>query len=292
MAEEVTTIKWQPGFCSAMELEFLRYKDLLDFNREFPLSKEPLRIDLLMIKKIKDVFLDIDIGRLFKTYNIIEYKSPKDGLTIDDYIKTVGYAYLYKGLGATVDAVPLSELTATIVRDTEPTELFKKIQSEGGSIEEKYPGVYYINGVVSIPTQFILTSSLSKNFHVCLRVLSNKASEDDIKRFIEIANTFTEPIDKQNADAVMNVSINANREVYDKIRKENPFMCQALRELMKDEIQEEIKAERQDAAQKAIDTTWLTAIKNLMMKKKCDAKTAMEELCISAADQLRYMAML
>ena len=261
---------------------------MLDFNREFPLSKEPLRIDLLMIKKIKDIVLDIDIGRLFRTYNIIEYKSPKDGLTIDDYIKTVGYAYLYKGLGATVDAVPLSELTATIVRDTEPTELFKKIKSEGGSIEEKYPGVYYITGVVTIPTQFILTSSLSKDFHICLRVLSHKASEEDIKHFIMMASEFTEPIDKQNADSVMNVSINANREVYDKIRKENPFMCQALRELMKDEIQEEI----QTAEQKAVDTTWLTAIKNLMSKKKCDAKTAMEELCISAADQLRYIAML
>ena len=288
MAEEVTSIKWHPGFCSAMELEFLQYKDLLDFNREFPPSKEPLRIDLLMIKKIKDVVIDIDIGRLFKTYNIIEYKSPKDGLTIDDYIKTVGYAYLYKGLGATVDAVPLSELTATIVRDTEPTELFKKIQSEGGSIEEKYPGVYYITGVVTIPTQFILTSSLSKDFHVCLRVLSNKASEDDIKHFIEMASSFTEPIDKQNADSVMNVSINANREVFDKIRKENPFMCQALRELMEDEIQEEI----QTAEQKAVDETLVTSIKNLMKKLGLDAKAAMETLGISAADQLRYMTML
>lgn len=229
---------------------------------------------------------------MFRTYNIIEYKSPKDGLTIDDYIKIVGYAYLYKGLGATVDAVPLSELTATIVRDTEPKELFKKIEAEGGSIEEKCPGVYYITGVVAIPTQFILTSSLSEDLHTCLRVLSNNASEDDIKRFIEMTSEFTEPIDKQNADSVMNVSINANREVYDKIRRENPFMCQALRELMKDEIQEEIQAERQDAAQKAVDTTWLTAIRNLMSKKKCDAKTAMEELCISAADQLRYIAML
>ena len=292
MAEEVTSIKWHPGFCSAMELEFLQYKDLLDFNREFPLSKEPLRIDLLMIKKIKDVVLDIDIGRLFKTYNIIEYKSPKDGLTIDDYIKTVGYAYLYKGLGATVDAVPLSELTATIVRDTEPTELFKKIKSEGGSIEEKYPGVYYINGVVSIPTQFILTSSLSKDFHVCLRVLSNKASEDDIKRFIEMTSAFTEPLDKQNADAVMNVSINANREVYDKIRKENPFMCQALRELMKEEIQEEIQNAVQEAEKKAVDTSLIGIIKNLMKNSKCDAKTAMEKMGLSAADQLRYMAML
>ena len=288
MAEEVTSIKWHPGFCSAMELEFSRYKDLLDFNREFPLSKEPLRVDLLMIKKIKDIILDIDIGRLFKTYNIIEYKSPKDGLTIDDYIKTVGYAYLYKGLGATVDAVPLSELTATIVRDTEPTELFKKIKSEGGSIEEKYPGVFYITGIVGIPTQFILTSSLSKDFHTCLRVLSNKATEEDIKRFIEMTSEFTEPIDKENADAVMHVSINANREVYNKIREENPFMCQALRELMKDEIQEEIKA----AEEKAVDEKLITSIKNLMKKFGMDAKTVMDGMGISATDQLRYLAML
>ena len=62
MAEEVTSIKWHPGFCSAMELEFSRYKDMLDFSREFPLSKEPLRIDLLMIKKVKDIVLDIGLN--------------------------------------------------------------------------------------------------------------------------------------------------------------------------------------------------------------------------------------
>ena len=119
-------------------------------------------------------------------------------------------------------------------------------------------------------------------------MLSNKASEEDIKHFIEMASKFTEPIDKQNADAVMNVSINANRKVYDKIRRENPFMCQALRELMKDEIQEQIKAERQDAA----DSSRVTDIKNLMKKLGLDAKAAMEALNISAADQLRYLAML
>ena len=218
MDENQVRLSWHSGFCGAMELEFLKYKGSLDFNREFPLSKEPLRVDLLMIKKHKDTVIDIDIGRIFRTYNIIEYKSPKDGLTIDDYIKTVGYAYLYKGLGASVDAVPLSELTATIVRDTKPTELFRKLESEGGSIEEKYPGVYYITGVVAIPTQFILTSSLSRELHACLRVLSNRASEEDIKRFIAMTSDFTEPIDKQNADAVINISIRANQEAYNKIR--------------------------------------------------------------------------
>ena len=141
---------------------------------------------------------------------------------------------------------------------------------------------------MGIPTQFILTSSLSQDFHTCLRVLSNKATEEDIKRFIEMTSEFTEPIDKENADAVMHVSINANREVYNKIREENPFMCQALRELMKDEIQEEIKA----AEEKAVDEKLITSIKNLMKKFGMDAKTVMDGMGISATDQLRYLAML
>ena len=60
-------------------------------------------------------------------------------------------------------------------------------------------------------------------------------------------------------------------------------MCQVLRELMKDEIQEEIKAERQDAA----DTAIIANIKNLMQTLSLDAKAAMETLKISVADQLR-----
>ena len=65
-------------------------------------------------------------------------------------------------------------------------------------------------------------------------------------------------------------------------------MCQALRELMKEEIQEEI----QTAEEKAVDNSTIAHIKNLMKKLGMDAKTVMEGMGISAADQLRYMAML
>ena len=61
-------------------------------------------------------------------------------------------------------------------------------------------------------------------------------------------------------------------------------MCQALRELMKDEIQEE--------KQKAIDTSLIAVIKNLMKNSGCDATTAMEKLGIPATDQIRYAAKL
>ena len=284
MAGRIERDHWHPGFLSAMELEFLQYKGNLDFNGEFQLSREPLRMDLLIIKKQKEIVIDNQIGSIFRTHNIIEFKSPRDGLTIDDYIKTVGYAYIYKGLGNSVNAIPLSELTVTLVRDVVPVGLFERIKEEGGSVEERYPGIFYINGVVNIPTQFILTSSLDKNMHICLRILSEHAEEEDIKRFIKMASELSEPIDRQNVDALLQVSISANSKTYDNIKRGNPFMCEALRELMKDEIQEE--------KQKAIDTSLIAVIKNLMKNSGCDATTAMEKLGIPATDQIRYAAKL
>ena len=72
------------------------------------------------------------------------------------------------------------------------------------------------------------------------------------------------------------------------LRKGNPFMCQALRELMKEEIQEA----EEKAAQKAVDSSRIADIKNLMKKFGMDTKTIMDGMNISATDQLRYMAML
>ena len=52
-----------------------------------------------------------EIGTIFRGHNVIEYKSPDDGMTIDDFFKTLGYACLYKGLGEKVNQIPLEELT-------------------------------------------------------------------------------------------------------------------------------------------------------------------------------------
>lgn len=49
---EATSIQWHPGFYGAAELEFISNKGELEFQREFNLSKEPLRMDLLIIKKL------------------------------------------------------------------------------------------------------------------------------------------------------------------------------------------------------------------------------------------------
>ena len=43
--------QWHPAFCAAMELELREDNDILLYEREHNLSKKPLEMDLLVIKK-------------------------------------------------------------------------------------------------------------------------------------------------------------------------------------------------------------------------------------------------
>ena len=61
-------------------------------------------------------------------------------------------------------------------------------------------------------------------------------------------------------------------------------MCEALRDLMKEEIQEE----RQEAA----DIVAIAMIKNAMKTLGLDAINAMKSLGVSEKDQIRYAAKL
>ena len=88
---EAVSIQWHPAFYGAAELEFLSNKGDLEFQREFKLGKEPIRMDLLIIKKLTDIRIENELGHIFKKYNVVEYKSPDDSLSIDDFYKTTGY---------------------------------------------------------------------------------------------------------------------------------------------------------------------------------------------------------
>jgi len=89
-------IKWHPAFAAAIQLEFKEYKEHLDYEIEHQLTKEPLRIDVVIIKKLDDIEIDKTIGKIFRKYNVMEYKSPTDYFSINDYYQVKAYAYLYK----------------------------------------------------------------------------------------------------------------------------------------------------------------------------------------------------
>ena len=106
----------------------------------------------------------------------------------------------------------------------------------------------------NIHSSVILTlkgTELNSKNHESLKALSKSAQTDDIQRFTELASAFTEPGDKEKADAVLQVSVAANRKNYDKVRWSSD-MCEALRELLKEEIEEELKKSRDKAIQEGL----------------------------------------
>ena len=129
-----------------------------------------------------------------------------------------------------------------------------------------------------------MTSELDPELPASLRILTKRAKEADVENFLRMAQGLTEPGDRQNADAVLQLSVSANRSVYEEIKRRDPVMCEALRDLMKEEIQEE--------NQKAVDIATIVMIKNLMKKQGWDATKTMDNMGIPPADQIRYAARL
>ena len=104
-------------------------------------------------------------------------------------------------------------------------------------------------------------------------MLSKSAQTDDIQRFTELASAFTEPGDKEKADAVLQVSVAANRKNYDKVRRTSD-MCEALRELMKEEIEEELKKNREQGLEQGIEQGRINQLIDLVMQNLLPIETA------------------
>jgi hypothetical protein len=80
-------IQWHPAFYQAIMLELEQYKGVLQFTPEYPLTTEPLRVDVLIIKKEKDVTIEKNIAAIFRSDNVVEYKSPEDYVSVADFYK-------------------------------------------------------------------------------------------------------------------------------------------------------------------------------------------------------------
>jgi hypothetical protein len=173
-----THIAWHPAFYQAIQAELLQYKDILHYEFEYQLTAEPLRMDILIIKKEKDVVIEKNIAAIFKKSNIVEYKSPDDYVSIDDFYKVYGYACLY----AALKSVPVTDLTITFMESRYPQDLIKHLaEIRSYRVEEKWPGIYIVSGDI-IPIQIIDSKRLSADDNIWLRDLNNKIDGTDINR--------------------------------------------------------------------------------------------------------------
>jgi hypothetical protein len=242
------------------------------------------------VKKIGSAEIKNEIGRIFKEHNILEYKSPGDEMSIDDYFKGLSYACLYKSLGKTVDDRQAAEITVSLFREERPEKLFESLKELGATIEEKFPGIYYVKGIIVFDTQIIVTKELDSETHSSLRILSRNAKEEDARRFLGETEKFDTQGDKENAEAILQVSISTNRGLYEKLKEEFD-MCQALQELMKDEIDERVKKEVKKEVDKEVTKAVTKAVTDADIKKTAElTNSLMESLDIGldeAMDKLK-----
>lgn len=246
MAKE--KIKWHPAFTAAMQLELKEYKEHLEFLTEYQLTDEPLRIDILVIKKLDNIEISKLIGRIFKKYNIFEYKSPTDYISIDDYYKVKAYAYLYKALSEGTNKINIKEMTITLTSSKYPRKLVDYLKSEQGAVVKRIDeGIYYIENT-DIETQLIVVKELKDKEAEYLKLLQIEHSNRElIKRWI------TEYIsNKKNPlyGIIMNVLTEANPneilEVYKdmgigKISNDNKeFILEVIKKL---ELDKKLKEE-------------------------------------------------
>jgi hypothetical protein len=60
--EDEEALAWHPAFFEAIQLELDEYSQDLQFIPEFPLNTKPLQIDVVIIKKSRDVPADKSVS--------------------------------------------------------------------------------------------------------------------------------------------------------------------------------------------------------------------------------------
>jgi len=251
-------IKWHPAFAAAIQLEFKEYKDHLNYKIEHQLTDEPLRIDVVVIKKLDDIKIDKTIGKIFRKYNVVEYKSPTDYFSIDDYYKVKSYAYLYKVLSEKTNAIDIEEITISVVVSKYPQKLIKHLKEKQGiNTIEIENGIYYIENT-DIKTQIIVNNKdLSKREAVYLKLLQTKQEDNELLE--KWVNEYTKNIKNPLYSTIMNVltEINPNSlvEVYKnmgvaQISDDNrEFLLKAMKKL---ELDKKLKEEGKEEERKQL----------------------------------------
>lgn len=102
-------LQWHPAFQAALQIELEEDREFLEFQEEYNLNKKPLQIDTLVISMKPGGSIRKTIGRIFRRYNVVEYKNPKAYINMNDFHKVMAYACLYQANTKKVREIPPEE---------------------------------------------------------------------------------------------------------------------------------------------------------------------------------------
>lgn len=266
-------LQWHPAFYAGIQIEFEKEKDKLIFENEHHLGTKPKEIDVLIIKKNSNYKIKKNIGRIFRKHNIIEYKSPDDYLSIDDFYLVYAYACLYKCDTPSIDEIPIEDITITFVSSKYPKSLLTHLKDiRKFSIEKKENGVYYVKGDF-FPIQIICTKELSDTTNLWLHNLRNDITEKST--ISKLLLEYKKQNDINLYSSVIDIIASANKETFQEVTN----MSKVLEEIFLEVHGERLEREKQ----KAIDE----AVEKAVQKAIAEKDAYIKELEIKLAQQNR-----
>ena len=228
--------KWHPAFCNIIELELMENAEGLTYDSEHNLSREPLKIDLLVIKKKQNEVIKNEIGKIFLGHNIMEYKSPDDSMNIDTFYKVLSYACLYKADTGAVDEILDTDITISLIRERKPIKLLKQLK-EKYRVEQEGKGIYRVYGML-FPMQIIVTRELERSQHIWLKSLTLNMDITQAEELLESYDRLKEEDFRIKAGVVVNLVSDINNEVFEEIVNGGERMSEALKRMVMPEYGE------------------------------------------------------
>ena len=253
-------LQWHSGFSAALRVELEDELDLC-IEDEHMLSKKPMQIDVLVVKKKGEQPIRKNIGRIFRKHNIIEYKSPEDYLSINDFYKVYGYTCFYQSETKRVKDIPPEEITMTFICNHYPQKLLEHLKKfKGIEVEKQEAGLYYLLGD-SFPIQLVIVKELSKEENYWLQNLRcNLKTGEEIQ---EVVRRYEQVKHKAYYSDVMNLIVRANQ----KQMEEEKNMCEALNELFAEELKEADLRGRKEGRKEGRSVGQIEKLKELVQKK-------------------------
>lgn len=257
MAQEAGRTRFHYGFYAAMKVEYDIIHANVTYEQEIQLGEDPIRLDFLIIKKNPAIVLNDPIGEFFKSVNIFEYKSPEDGLSIDDFYKIQGYGLIYKGFDKKVNELPVDNITLTLVRHSYPRDMLHVLKQSRFIILERYPGIYRIDGKISIPVQLVVSSRLPDGEYEGLKLLASGCTKDAIINYATRAIASNDENIKTNAGTVIGICLDINKELSSQLKEDR-----AMNEVIRDIFKKDFDSARQDGVNYANERVATDMIKN------------------------------
>jgi hypothetical protein len=176
-------------------------------------------MDVLIIKNETDVVIDKNIASVFRRHNIVEYKSPDDYVSVDDFYKVYGYACFYKSL----TKIDIADISLTFVETKHPRELIKHLREVCNyTVTEKWDGIHIVEGNL-LPIQIIETKNLPVTDNIWLKNLSNDLDVTSMDSIIAVPKDSVALSNKRGKAAQIKAYINAllqaNTQIFQEVLK-------------------------------------------------------------------------